>query len=97
MSKKIGKGNYLLWRHRKKLTTNMKRTIYESFVRCHLTYWLSTWGAKKSAENTVLTKQVKKIWSKMGNRFQHTNERLTLNTRRVKVSRNENHLEMGKT
>ncbi len=54
----------------------MKRTIYESFVRYHLTYYLSTWGAKKTAEKTVLAKQVKKVWRKIGNRLQHTYERL---------------------
>ena len=33
---KISKGNYLLWRHGNKLTIPMKKTLYESFIRCHL-------------------------------------------------------------
>ena len=74
--KKIGKGNYLLWRYKNKLTINMKRTIYESFVRTHLTYCLSVWGAKKSQQLTNLKKNIKKIWSKIGQRKQHTNPRL---------------------
>ncbi len=57
VKKKIGKGNYLLWRHKNKLSLNMKRTIYESFVRCHLTYCLAVWGAKKTATLTELKKQ----------------------------------------
>ena len=74
--KKIGKGNYLLWRYRNRLTINMKRTIYESFIRTHITYCLSIWGAKKTALLTELKKVVKKSWSKIGIRHQHTNERL---------------------
>ena len=76
VKKKIGKGNYLLWRYKNKLTTQMKKTIYESFVRCHLTYCLSVWGAKKTGELANLKKLIKKIWSKIGLRRQHTNERL---------------------
>ena len=77
--KKVGKGNYVLWRYRKKLTEPMKRTIYESFVRCHLLYCLVVWGAKKTSNMTNLRTQVKKIWSKIGLRKIHTNERLTTN------------------
>ena len=76
---KIGKGNYLLWRYRKKLTNQMKRTIYESFVRCHLLYCLVVWGAKKTAILTELKTQIKKVWSKIGERKIHTNERLITN------------------
>jgi len=47
VKKKIGKGNYLLWRYTKNLTLNMKKTLYECFVRCHITYCLLVWGAKK--------------------------------------------------
>ncbi len=36
VEKKISKGNYLLWRHRKQLTLQSKKIIYESFVRCHI-------------------------------------------------------------
>ena len=77
--KKIGKGNYLLWRYRNRLTASMKKTIYESFVRTHITYCLSVWGAKKSAANTELKKQLKRIWKKIGQRTQHTNSRLCEN------------------
>ena len=76
VKKKIGKGNYLLWRYRNRLTTNMKKTIYECFIRTHLTYCISTWGAKKSNSLTELKKLVKKSWTKIGIRKQHTNERL---------------------
>lgn len=80
IKKKIGKGNYLLWRYKNKLSLNMKKTIYESFVRTHITYCLTVWGAKKTAQLSELKKLVKKIWTKIGPRFQHTNERLkTLN------------------
>jgi len=76
VKKKISKGNYILWRYRNKLSINMKRTIYESFIRTHLTYCLSVWGAKKTSTLSELKKQIKKIWSKIGQRKQHTNERL---------------------
>jgi len=76
VKKKIGKGNYLLWRYKNSLTNNMKRTIYESFVRTHLTYCLPVWGAKKSGALTELKKTIKRIWSKIGIRRQHTNTRL---------------------
>ncbi len=56
VKKKIGKGNYLLWRYKSKLTIGMKKTIYESFVRTHLTYCLSVWGAKRSSKLTELNK-----------------------------------------
>ena len=79
IKKKIGKGNYLLWRYRKKLTIQMKRTIYESFIRCHLLYCLVVWGAKKTATLTELKTQIKKVWSKIGVRKIHTNERLINN------------------
>ena len=79
VKKKIGKGNYLLWRYKKQLTMKMKQTIYESFVKCHLTYSLLVWGAKKSIHRTNLITQIKKIWLKIGTRFMHTNERLLNN------------------
>ena len=66
VTKKIGKGNYLLWRYRFKLSTKMKKTIYESFVRCHLTYCIPVWGAKKTMAHTDLKKLVKRIWTKIG-------------------------------
>jgi len=76
VKKKIGKGNYLLWRHKKKLTINMKKSIYECFVRCHLSYCLVVWGAKKSNHKNELIKILKRIWTKIGQRYIHTNERL---------------------
>ena len=79
VAKKIGKGNYLLWRYRFKLSTKMKKTIYESFVRTHLTYCIPVWGAKKTQAHTDLKKLVKRIWTKIGQRRQHTNERLMHN------------------
>jgi hypothetical protein len=79
IKKKIGKGNYLLWRYKNKLTQSMKRTIYESFVRTHINYCLLVWGAKKTNAHTELRKQIKRIWRKIGKRNQHTNERLMEN------------------
>jgi len=76
VKKKIGKGNYLLWRYKNKLTLPMKKVIYESFIRTHITYCLSVWGAKKSQSLTELKKLLKKSWTKIGQRKQHTNERL---------------------
>ena len=52
IKKKIGKGNYLLWRYRRQLSAKMSKTIYESFVRCHLTYCLLIWGGKPSGNLT---------------------------------------------
>jgi hypothetical protein len=52
IKKKIGKGNYLLWRYKNKLANIMKKTVYESFIRCHVTYCLAVWGAKKTAALT---------------------------------------------
>ena len=57
----------------------MKKTIYESFVRTHITYCLSVWGAKKSTAHTELKKQLKRAWKKIGPRTQHTNSRLCKN------------------
>ncbi len=76
VKKKIGKGNYLLWRYKNKLSNAMKKTIYESFIRCHVTYCLSAWGAKNTTSLTELKKALKKSWAKIGKRKQHTHERL---------------------
>ncbi len=76
IKKKIGKGNYLLWRYKNRLTDKMKEVIYESFIRSHLTYCISVWGAKKTNSLSDLKKLVKKAWTKIGKRKQHTNERL---------------------
>jgi hypothetical protein len=76
VKKKISKGNYLLWRYKNKLSVKMKKTIYESFIRTHLAYCLTVWGANKTGELQDLKKQLKKTWSKIGQRKQHTNSRL---------------------
>ncbi len=76
VKKKIGKGNYLLWRYKNRTTLPMKKVIYESFIRTHLTYCLPIWGAKKSQSLTELKKLAKKSWTKIGIRKQHTNDRL---------------------
>jgi hypothetical protein len=76
IKKNIGKGNYLLWRYKNRLTTAMKIIVYESFIRTHLTYCLSGWGAVKNNAITELRKSIKKSWTKIGKRKQHTNERL---------------------
>jgi len=57
---KIGKGNYLLWRHKKVLTKETRKMIYESFVRCHITYCISAWGPA-GVKNPDLNKTWKKI------------------------------------
>jgi len=67
VKKKISKGNYILWRYRNKLSKNMKNTIYEYFVRTHLTYCVSVWGAKKTNALTELKKQMKKFGRKLVN------------------------------
>jgi hypothetical protein len=91
IQKKIGKGNYLLWRYKNKLTQNMKRIIYESFIRTHLTYCLLAWGAAKSSHMTDLKKSIKKAWAKIGPRRQHTNERL----RKYEILRLEDELKLA--
>jgi len=74
--KKMGKGNYLLWRHSKKFTLNMKKTIYESFVRCHLLYGITVWGGANNTNLKPINKLLAKIWSKIGKKKMHTNNRL---------------------
>ncbi len=54
-----------------------KKTIYESFVRCHLLYGLSVWGGAKQSKLTIIEKTLSKIWRKLGPRIMHTNKRLT--------------------
>lgn len=74
--KKIGKGNYLLWRHKKKLNIDTKKTIYESFVRTHILYCITVWGSAKNSILKPLTAVLKKIWRKIGTYNQHTLNRL---------------------
>jgi hypothetical protein len=77
IQKKIGKGNYLLWRFKNRLSDKMKKVIYESFVRTHVTYSIPVWGAKNTNSLTELKKFLKKTWSKIGQRRVHTNSRLS--------------------
>ena len=76
VTKKIGKGNYLLWRHGKKLSIKMKKVIYESFVRCHLLYVLTAWGSVSNVIKKPLEKLLARIHSKIGPRKMHTKNRL---------------------
>jgi hypothetical protein len=76
VAKKISKGNYLLWRHKKLLNLNSKKVIYESFVRCHLLYGLSIWGGAKQNKLQPVVKVLGKIWKKFGRQYMHTNRRL---------------------
>jgi hypothetical protein len=74
--KKISKGSYILWRYRKKLSTELKKTIYESFVRCHLLYGITVWGGAALNLIKPLEKSLSKIWAKFGQRRMHTLNRL---------------------
>jgi len=74
VQQKISKGNYLLWRHKRILTKNTRRIIYESFIRCHLTYCLPAWGAA-GIKNLELNKTIKKIVKKLGPKIRHTIQR----------------------
>ena len=76
VNKKISKANYLLWRHKKSLKLETKKLLYESFVRSHLLYCLTVWGGAKKVNLNPLNKSLKKIWSKIGARKQHTLHRL---------------------
>ena len=76
VKKKVSKGNYLLWRHGKKMSLNMKKLIYESFVRCHLLYCLPVWGGAKLTILKPLNKLLHKTWAKIGKRKSHTLTRL---------------------
>lgn len=73
---KISKGNYLLWRHGNKLTIPMKKTLYESFIRCHLLYGITVWGGATTILLRPLEKLISKTWSKIGNYRMHTLNRL---------------------
>ena len=75
VKEKIGKGNYLLWRHKNVLTKTTRKLIYESFVRCHLTYCLVAWGSA-GLKNVDLNKRIKRIIRKLGPQFRHTSKRL---------------------
>ncbi len=49
------------------------------------------WGAKKTRELNELKKLIKKSWSKIGNRIQHTNDRL----REHNILKLEDELKLG--
>jgi len=76
VKKKIGKGSYLLWRHIRKLCLADKKTIYESFVRCHILYCLTVWGGAAKTKLKPLETALKRCWKNMGPRKQHTLNRL---------------------
>ena len=76
VNKKISKANYLLWRHKKSLKLETKKLLYESFVRSHLLYCLTVWGGAKNCNLKPLNKSLRKIWSKIGLKKQHTLNRL---------------------
>jgi hypothetical protein len=76
ITKKIGKGNYILWRYKNKLSLAMKKVIYESFVRCHVLYGIIVWGGATNWHLKPLEKILSKIWSKIGRRKMHTLNRL---------------------
>jgi len=66
----------LLWRHGSKLTISMKKTLYESFIRCHLLYGITVWGGASTVLLKPLEKLINKIWSKIGKFKMHTLNRL---------------------
>jgi hypothetical protein len=74
--KKISKGSYLLWRHKKKLNLKSAKVIYESFVRCHLLYCLTVWGGARPRLIKPLEKALSKSWKNIGPYKQHTLTRL---------------------
>ena len=74
--KKISKGNYLLWRHGKKMPIGLKKTIYECFIRCHVLYCLPVWGGAKQIALKPLNRMLHKSWAKIGKRKSHTLHRL---------------------
>lgn len=74
--KKISKGNYILWRHSKKLDIPTKKVLYESFVRSHLLYCLPVWGSAKNTVLKPLINSIKKIWKRIGPYKLHTLNRL---------------------
>ena len=76
VKKKISKGNYLLWRHGKKMGSNIAKTIYEILVRWHLLDCLNAWGGSKPTIRKPLDQTLKRIWSKIGAKKSHTPNRL---------------------
>ena len=76
VEKKISKGNYLLWRHGKKMSIALKKIIYECFIRCHILYCLPVWGGATQISLKPLNKLLHKSWAKIGKRKSHTLNRL---------------------
>lgn len=58
------------------LNIEAKKTIYESFVRCHLLYGLTIWGGAKKQILLPLEKTLSRIWRKIGPHKMHTLNRL---------------------
>ena len=69
--KKILKGKYLLWRH-KKLGPKTKLLLYECFIHCHILYCLSVWGGASKTKLHPLIVALKKSWRNIGKFKQHT-------------------------
>jgi len=61
------------------LNNETKKTIYESFIRCHLLYGLVAWGGAKKQMIKPLEKSLAKTWKKFGGRQIHTLNRLKNN------------------
>ena len=59
--KKISKGSYLLFKHRKLLNLRGRLAIYNAFVRPHILYGISTWGGTKGPMMKKLKLKHKKI------------------------------------
>ena len=54
----------------------MKKTIYESFIRCHILYGITIWGGASKISIKPLENMLSKAWSKIGGRRMHTLSRL---------------------
>ncbi len=70
--KKISKGNYLLWRHKRKLNSSTRKLLYESFVKSHILYCITVWGRAKKVVLKPLNSLLSKIWKKLDNTKEHT-------------------------
>jgi hypothetical protein len=66
IEKKIVKGNYLLWRHGKKMNIKLKKVVYESFICCHILYCITIWYGAKQSTLKPLNRVLHKAWSKIG-------------------------------
>ncbi len=66
----------MLWRHRKKISTGVKKLIYESFIRSHLLYCLPVWGGAAPNILKPLNRSISKAWKRIGRYKMHTLNRL---------------------